>query len=398
MTINRLILALFLFCSCANVGYTQDSLSYDFVQLESILERSKVENKPVFYMVYTDWCPYCNNMKATTMIDPEVISFLNSNYIFAGLNFEAPGNDNFKDAYDVKTFPTFLMLNQNGEEIARFTGETNKAKFLTESKLALNPRQQLPFLKAQYENDKSNGANCLRYLVALKKGRTRTEINPIAHEYFESVSDQNMVNEVNWRIFTNGVSDIQSREYKYVVANQEEFVKITSQKRVNDKFINSVLELMKPVLNTSDTENYQKLRAIAATITSSAVDSLLFKFDLEHYQNTKNWENYTKVAAANIEKYAWNSPKDIQLIALNVMRNSSDIHTLNQSLEWINHANSLQETYDGLLIEARVFRKLNKYSQAIDLVKKAKLLNSTGDLSEADKILEDLLEKQKGVK
>jgi hypothetical protein len=58
----------------------------------------------------------------------------------------------------------------------------------------------------------------------------------------------------------------------------------------------------------------------------------------------------------------------------------------------------LQETYDGLLIEARVFRKLNKYSQAIDLVKKAKLLNSTGDLSEADKILEDLLEKQKGVK
>jgi hypothetical protein len=140
------------------------------------------------------------------------------------------------------------------------------------------------------------------------------------------------------------------------------------------------------------------LRAIAATITSSAIDSLLFKFDLEHYQNTKNWVNYTKVAAANIEKYAWNSPKDIQLIALNVMRNSSDIQTLNQSIEWINHANSLQETYDGLLIEARVFRKLNKYSQAIDLVKKAKLLNSTGDLSEADKILEDLLEKQKGVK
>jgi thioredoxin-related protein len=395
MKVYRFILISFIILASYSYVNAQDKLNFEAVELDSLLLRSKIEKKPIFYMVYTDWCPYCNNMKATTMIDPEVISFLNSNYIFAGLNFESPGNTSFKETYDIKTFPTFLMLNGNGEEIARFTGETKKEKFLTETKLALNPRQHLPFLKAQYESNKLNGANCLRYLVALKKGRTRKEINPIAHEYFENVLDENMINEINWRIFTQGVSDIESREYKFIVANQDEYVKITSQKRVNDKFINSVAELMKPAVSTADTENYKKLRAIAATITSTSVDSLLFKYDLEHYETTNSWENYKKVAKANIEKYAWTNPKEIQGIALTVMRNSSDSPTLNQSLAWIKHANSIEESYDGLLIEARVYRKLNNFSPAIELVKKAKLLFSEADHTEADKILTDLIQKQK---
>lgn len=387
--ISFFILTSFSYCRA------QDTLNFDFVELDVLLDRSKNEKKPVFYMVYTDWCPYCNNMKATTLLDPEVISYLNTNYIFAGVNFENPEIASFKNSYDIKSFPTFLTVNENGEEIARFTGEVNKEKFLTELKLALNPRQHLPFLKAQYELDKTNGVNCLRYVVALKKGRSRNEINPIAHEYFEGISDENMINEINWRIFTNGVSDIESREYKFVIANQEKFVQITSQKRVNDKFINSVVELLKPSVGSSTTENYMELRAIAATISSSSVDSLLFKYDLEHFEVNKDWENYKAAAKSNIEKYAWNSVNDIQKIALNVMRNSSDLPSLNQALAWIKHANSLEESYQGLLIEARVYRKLNNFSPAIELTKKAMLLNNNGDNTEAEKILNDLLEKKK---
>ena len=151
---------------------------------------------------------------------------------------------------------------------------------------------------------------------------------------------------------------------------------------------------VKTILKSSG-ENYKKLRAIAATITSTSVDSLLFKYDLEHYETTNSWENYKKAAKANIEKYAWTNPKEIQRIALTVMRNSSDSPTLNQSLAWIKHSNSIEESYDGLLIEARVYRKLNNFSPAIEMVKKAKLLNSEADHTEADKILTDLLQKQK---
>ena len=378
-------------------AHAQDSIRFDESGLESIIQRAKVEKKPIFYMAYADWCPHCKNIKATTLKDPEVVSFMNANYVFAGLNFEKPGSEDFKTKYNVKTFPTFLVLDENGQELARFTGELKKDKFLSEVKLALNPKQQLPYLKAEYEKDKTNGLNLMRYLVALKKGKDRNELNPIAHEYFEKLTDDKIVNEVNWKIFTNGVSDIASREYQFVITNQQAFAAITSQKRVNDKFKNSVMELLKPIVKTNDVANYKKQRAIAKTINSPMIDSLLFQYDLDHYEFNSNWNEYKKVAAADIKKYVWNSPKEIKSIVLNVMRNSTDAASLNQSLSWIKHSNELEESYDGILLEARVQRKLNNIPVAIIITKKAKAFSTQmgWDGKEADKLLADLLERKK---
>ena len=378
-------------------AHAQDSIRFDESGLESVIQRAKVEKKPIFYMAYADWCPHCKNIKATTLKDSEVISFMNTNYVFAGLNFEKPGSEDFKTKYNVKTFPTFLVLDENGQELARFTGELKKDKFLSEVKLALNPKQQLPYLKAEYEKDKTNGLNLMRYLVALKKGKDRNELNPIAHEYFEKLTDDKIVNEVNWKIFTNGVSDIASREYQFVITNQQAFAAITSQKRVNDKFKNSVMELLKPVVKTNDVANYKKQRAIAKTINSPMIDSLLFQYDLDHYEFNSNWNEYKKVAAAYIKKYVWNSPKEIKSIVLNVMRNSTDAASLNQSLSWIKHSNELEESYDGILLEARVQRKLNNIPVAIIITKKAKAFSTQmgWDGKEADKLLADLLERKK---
>ena len=378
-------------------AYAQDSIRFDESGLESVIQRAKVEKKPIFYMAYADWCPHCKNIKATTLKDSEVISFMNTNYVFAGLNFEKPGSEDFKTKYNVKTFPTFLVLDENGQELARFTGELKKDKFLSEVKLAMNPKQQLPYLKAEYEKDKTNGLNLMRYLVALKKGKDRNELNPIAHEYFEKLSDDKIVNEVNWKIFTNGVSDIASREYQFVITNQQAFAAITSQKRVNDKFKNSVMELLKPIVKTNDIANYKKQRAIAKTINSPIIDSLLFQYDLDHFEFNSNWNEYKKVAATHIKKYVWNSPKEIKSIVLNVMSNSTDAASLNQSLSWIKHSNELEESYDGIVLEARVQRKLNNIPIAITITKKAKAFSTQmgWDGKEADKLLADLLERKK---
>lgn len=377
--------------------HAQDSIRFDESGLEAVMQRAKTEKKPIFYMAYADWCPHCKNIKATTLKDAEVISFMNANYVFAGLNFEKSGSENFKTKYNVKTFPTFLVLDENGQELARFTGELKKDKFLSEVKLALNPKQQLPFLKAEYEKDKTNGINLMRYLVALKKGNDRKELNPIAHDYFEKVTDEKMVNEVNWKIFTNGVSDIESREYQFVITNQQAFAAITSQKRVNDKFKNSVIELLKPIVKTNDIATYKKQRAIAKTITSPVIDSLLFQFDLDHHEFNTNWNEYKKVATSNIKKFVWDSPKEIKSIVLNVMRNSTDASSLNQTLSWIKHSNELEESYDGILLEARVYRKSNNIPAAITMTKKAKAFSSQmgWDGKEADKLMADLIERKK---
>jgi predicted Zn-dependent protease with MMP-like domain len=127
------------------------------------------------------------------------------------------------------------------------------------------------------------------------------------------------------------------------------------------------------------------------------IDSLLFQYDLDHYEFNSNWNEYKKVAVINIKKYVWNSPKEIKSIVLNVMRNSTDAPSLNQSLSWIKHSNELEESYDGILLEARVQRKLNNIPAAITMTKKAKAYSDSmsWDGKEADKLLADLLIRKK---
>ena len=47
-------------------AHAQDSIRFDESGLELVIQRAKVEKKPIFYMVYADWCPHCKNIKATT--------------------------------------------------------------------------------------------------------------------------------------------------------------------------------------------------------------------------------------------------------------------------------------------------------------------------------------------
>ena len=60
----------------------QDSIRFDESGLEAVIQRAKTEKKPIFYMAYADWCPHCKNIKATTLKDAEVISFMTANYVF----------------------------------------------------------------------------------------------------------------------------------------------------------------------------------------------------------------------------------------------------------------------------------------------------------------------------
>ncbi len=52
------------------------------------LEKMNLGNKKVLIDVYTDWCGWCKVMDQKTFTDPEVISFLNQNFVMIKFNAE----------------------------------------------------------------------------------------------------------------------------------------------------------------------------------------------------------------------------------------------------------------------------------------------------------------------
>lgn len=388
-------LFIFVFSFIALNLSAQGKIDFDSSGYNSVMQRAKKEHKPVFYMMYATWCAHCNKMKQEVFTDTLVSNFINKHYISAWQDIEKGEGGMFKKRFGIKYFPTFIFFDENGNELYNISGEFKPAEFVAEAKNALIREKQLPYLEAQFNADLSNADKCLAYLTALNKGRDRQLLSPIAAKYLATQKDEQLVSANNWKIIANGVTDIKSREFQYVLSHIKEFEGVSSAKRVQRKIENTVNEFLTPAVELSDTLTYNKRRAIAQTINMRRVDSLLFGFDTQLAVKVNNWKLYKKVTAASVEKFAWNDAKMLLDIAGNYQKNISEPAALLEAIKWTQRAITLNETYDVEILLARLYLKNKDKNQARVWAEKAKAKNAAfgWKTQEADDLLNQLNQK-----
>lgn len=351
--------------------FAQNSISFDESSYDKILLKAKKEKKPVFYMVYATWCPHCNKMKNEVLTDKNVIDFFNTNFINARQDADQADGKMVKEKLGVKSLPTFAFIDENGTVLYRLSGEYSASEFISEAKNALNPKLQLPYLEQQFNADFTNSDKCLAYLTALRKGTDIKTMSAPAHKYLASQTEKDLVSNKNWMIISNGVTDIQSREFQYVLNNKKDFEAVVGEKRVNRKIVNIVTELLKPYTENLDTLSYYKQRTIAKSVGLRETDSLIFTYDLAITERAENWNKYTEFASASIEKFAWDNPSVLKEIAKNYEKNIVDKKHLKEATKWANRSLELNDSYDGLLLTAKLYAKISDQKQAVIYAKKA---------------------------
>jgi uncharacterized protein YyaL (SSP411 family) len=114
--IHGLILSIVL-CYSAPVAAT-DSINWRSFEEGMVL--SKIERKAVFLHFYADWCGFCRKMANTTFKDPNLIRYLNENFMPIMVNTdrepETAGN------YGVAGLPYTMFLTEQGEPIFSVPG------------------------------------------------------------------------------------------------------------------------------------------------------------------------------------------------------------------------------------------------------------------------------------
>lgn len=375
-----------------HAGNAQNQFVHDDISYKDALVKAKQENKPVFVMLFATWCPHCNVMKNSTFQDTSVMTFLESNYVCVWKDIDKPEGLALKTKFDTKSLPSFLILDANETVLYNLKGEIKPAEFLNEIKNALDPKMQLPYLQKQFLADPSNANKCLAYLNALRKGRERVDLSKATHTYLATQSDDQLLTEMNWRIIANGVTDIKSHEFQYVLQHQKEFGKVASPDRVEKKIINIVTELLRPYTESLDTINYYKQREIAKTIHLQKTDSLIFSYDLTIAERSTNWKYYNKTALDGTQKYVWNTPSILKEIGQVYLKNISDVESLKKSIEWVKRSLDLNDAYDGNLLLARLYIKIKDKKSALVYAKKAKAIckEMDWDSKDADALLAEL--------
>jgi thiol-disulfide isomerase/thioredoxin len=360
--------------------------------LKLALEQSKTSKKIIFVMVHAKWCTHCNKMKNTVLKASSVISFYNANFINVMMDSETLEGKEFMKSYNINSFPTYVFLDENGTHLYSTGGEFTNEEFLTEAQKALNPNSQLPFLEKIFNADVSNSENCLLYLNGLRKSIDKYKSDAVVAKYLDSQTRDQLISPINWKIIAYGVNDLNSNAFDLVVNRQTDFAKVASPKRVEAKIFSVVKKTLTQDINSSDSINYSKNRIIAKKMNLTRIDSLVFKYDLQMYEFTKNWKNYQQTTLESVEKLVWNDYSTINSISKNYIDNVSDKEGLKMAIIWAKRSVELNNSAESTLLLARLYNKINDKKAAIENAKKAKNISTAmgWDTKDVNQFLKEL--------
>lgn len=383
-------LSLFFLLFSVSALYSQQSALFNEDALPVVLKRATTTNKPVFIMVYATWCPHCNKMKKEVFTTTEVINFIKSNYVTASVDGETENGKAVKEKYSVTSYPAFIFTNAKGTVLYKLAGEYTAQQLITEAQNALVTKNQLPYLEQQFNADPGNADKCLAYITTLLKGKNRKELAVPTHKYFTTQKDDELLSQINWRILSNGVSDISSREFQYVLKNKAKFEKLTSATRVDRKIDNIVTEYLNQFFEKPDIANYAKKREVVKDINLPATNALLFKNDLQMAEATEDWDFYKKITTEQADKITDQSL--LKDIGMNYLSHYNDTATLEKAAAWLENSLKTADAYDGEILVAKIYKKSGNTTKAKDAALKAKkfAIDMDWDTKEADEVLSAL--------
>jgi thioredoxin-related protein len=358
-----------------NFSFAQNQTLFLDKNYNEVLKLSKIQKKPIALMFYASWCEHCKKMKNEVFVDDSVISYYNSNFICIAIDSESKEGTELKNRlqnkFRVKFYPTFAFLDSDENLLNSVSGELKSENFIKEGKIALTPDSQFTTLKNNFYADVSNSETCIKYIVSIRKsGHDATKVAQI---YFNTKSEQELFTEQNWRIMANGINNIEAKEIQFINMHKAEFAKVSSLVRVEKKLVFVASDNLKPLVELNDTINYFRLKPIAEAFKIRKVDSLLFKYDLALYENTKNWKKYQEITQKSVEDFAYKDSNTLIEIATFYLNFIDDKKGLANASNWAKQALFLGESLNKYVLLSKLYLKQNDINNALSYAEKGKL-------------------------
>jgi thiol:disulfide interchange protein len=101
---------------------------FQHTSLDNALVMAAEQNRVVFVDFYTAWCGACKKLDEDTWTDKKVIEILKKKTI--PLEIDADRESAIREKYNLKAYPTLLILAADGSILNRFEGYMLPAQFI----------------------------------------------------------------------------------------------------------------------------------------------------------------------------------------------------------------------------------------------------------------------------
>lgn len=215
-------------------GVSAQGIQFFEGSFEEALAQAKAQDKKVFVDFHTSWCVYCQKMAKEAFPDEKVGLYFNRKFVSLKIDAEAPGMKEIADKYQVKAFPTLVILDASGEEVVSAEGGMTAEQLLNWAKTELGDmmtyEQMYDKLKTskdeQLIRDLLLGANefLARQAVGSARDRWQLRVERLYSDYRKQKTLAEMMNPEDFRILMMFHKEPKKQDevFEYIVANYPE--------------------------------------------------------------------------------------------------------------------------------------------------------------------------------
>ena len=153
-----------------------------------ILALAKKEGKPVFVDCYTEWCGPCKMMANKEFPKKEAGDYFNKKFVCWKVDMEKGEGVELAKRYDVNAFPTFLILDADGNLTGRCVGAAGITDFIKKVEDAMKEEKGLAWYQKEYNKGNRDQKFLTDYLKVLDDNYMRGEMKNVATALLEGKS------------------------------------------------------------------------------------------------------------------------------------------------------------------------------------------------------------------
>lgn len=389
---KKIISGISIFCAIAISA--QEAIQFQELPFKDIIAKAKKEKKLVFIDAYASWCGPCKMMEKNVFTQKSVSDYYNTNFINARFDMEKGEGRDIASKFGVRSYPTYLFLNGEGELVSRNTGYMEESLFVAMAQDINSPGNKKGSLKDRF----AGGEKDPEFLINIMKLNANSDYEfakKASERYFQNKKKTEELSKDEIGFLLYFVKSSEDTNYPVFASRKAEIIKFLPEETYNE--FDAQLKLGKIVEQSIDDKNKKInddyfMKAAEPLVGKEAAVKKLNQTKLSYYEQNSNFPEYEKAALDYYKNSDAFDPNELLRAAWIFADHVKTPSSLKKATEWAEKSVMRSETLENTYILAKLYHLTGNKEMAKNYAEMSKNMAVQGnkDSQLADELLKQI--------
>ncbi len=374
--------------------FGQQNINFQDLSFKDLLAKAKKENKIVFIDAYASWCGPCKLMEKNIFTTKSVSDYYNTNFVNAHFDMEKGEGRDIAAKFSVRSYPTYLFLNGNGDLVHQDVGYTEESQFVELGKTANNPNNKKGSLKERFEK----GEKDADFLISIMKMNAQSDFDfakKASERYFQNKKTNETLTQDEVSFLLYFLKSDSDANYKVFKERKDDITKlIPEQTYINFDNELKLGKLINEVINSKSNkidEDYFMKNA-TPLIGEEEARKRLLHLKLSYYEQVSNFPEYEKAALEYYRNADMMDQNEVLKAAWVFSDHIKNPKSLKTATEWVEKIVMRGESSENTYILAKLYSQVGQKDLAKNFAELSKSIaeKSGKDATLANQLLQNL--------